>query len=65
MIQRRVSVFYKLTVFWTGIRFSENVNVRALKCEYDGKHQKLGENDDSETRKKFLQIAHLLVPNGV
>ena len=39
MIQRRVTVFYKLSIFWTAVRLSENLNVRAAKYRSDAKHQ--------------------------
>ena len=34
MINKRLPVFYKFAIFWTAIRFSEILNVRALKCDY-------------------------------
>ena len=33
---RRLTVFWKLVVFWAVIGFSENFTVKALKCNYDG-----------------------------
>ena len=39
MIQRRVTVFYKLSIFWTAVRLSDNLNVRAAKYRSDAEHQ--------------------------
>ena len=62
-----VTVFCKLAIFWAVIQFSKNFTVNAPKRNYDRKHQRttVGENEDSETRKNFSQIANLLVRKGV
>ena len=41
IIVRRLTVFwfFKLAMFWALIGFSENFNVKAPKCNYDGEHQ--------------------------
>ena len=42
-------MFYKLSIFWTAIRFSENLNVRAGKCRSDAKHP------ESRQKQKFYR----------
>ena len=37
---RRLTVFWKLVIFWAVIGFSENLTVKAPKCDYDEKHPK-------------------------
>ena len=32
-------MFYKLSIFWTAVRLSDNLNVRAAKYRSDAKHQ--------------------------
>ena len=43
-------MFYKFAIFLTAIRFSENLNVRAIKCDYKGKHQK------SRSKRRFIDV---------
>ena len=57
-------MFYKLSIFGTAIRFSENLNVRAAKCRSDAKRQNLGKNEDSYKCSSILQIEHLLFSSG-
>ena len=53
---RRLTVFWKTAIFWAVIGFTENFTVKALKADYDGSTRKQGQNKDSETCKKFVQI---------
>ena len=36
---RRLTVFWKLVIFWAGIGFGENFTVKAPNCDYDVDHQ--------------------------
>ena len=36
---RRLTVFWKLVIFWAVIGFSENFTVKAPKCNYHGKNK--------------------------
>ena len=38
IIMRRLTVFWKLVMFWAVIGFSENFNVKAPKCSYHGEN---------------------------
>ena len=40
IIERRLTVFWKLVIFWAVIGFRKNFTVKAPKADYDGKHQK-------------------------
>ena len=39
IIMRRLTVFWKLVMFWAEIGFSENFNVKAPKCNYHGENK--------------------------
>ena len=39
IIVRRLTVFWKLVIFWAVIGFSENFTVKTAKCDYDVDHQ--------------------------
>ena len=39
IIMRRLTVFWKLVMFWVVIAFSENFNVKAPKCNYHGENK--------------------------
>ena len=39
IIVRRLTVFWKLVIFWTVIGFSETFTVKTAKCDYDVDHQ--------------------------
>ena len=54
IIMRRLTFFCKLAILWAVIGFSKNFTVTARKCDYDAKHQKQGQNEDSETCKFFF-----------
>ena len=40
IIMRRLTVFFKLVMFWAGIRFSENFTLTDLKFHFDDKPHK-------------------------
>ena len=67
IIMRRLTVFFKLVIFWAGIGFSENLTLTALKFHFDDKlhEKKLHENDDSVAYDRILEICNLLGRNGV
>ena len=39
IILRRLTVFWKLVIFWAVIGFSENFTVKAKKCNYHGENK--------------------------
>ena len=39
IIMRRLTVFWKLVIFWAVIGFSENFTVKAPKCNYHGENK--------------------------
>ena len=40
IIMTRLTVFWKLVIFWAVMGFRENFTVKAPEDDYDGKHQK-------------------------
>ena len=65
IIVRRLTVFWKLVIFWAVIGFSENFTVKAPKCDYNVDHQIPSENDDLEACDRILEICNLFGRNGV
>ena len=39
IIMRRLTVFWKLVIFWAVIGFSGNFTVKAPKCKYHGENE--------------------------
>ena len=39
IILRRLTVFWKLVIFWAVMGFSKNFTVKAPKYDYDGEHE--------------------------
>ena len=65
MIQRRVTVFCKLAIFWDLMRLSKHFSVRAPKCRSNGNTIRVAEKDDLEASDSIFQIGHVLSQNGV
>ena len=65
MIQRRVTVFCKLAIFWDLMRLSKHFSVRAPMCCSDGNTIRVAEKDDLEASASIFQIGHVLSQNGV
>ena len=47
---RRLTVFWKTAIFWAVIGFWENFTVKALKADYDGKHQ------EARSKRRFRDV---------
>ena len=47
---RRLTVFWKTAIFWAVIEFRENFTVKALKADYDGKHQ------EARSKRRFRDV---------
>ena len=62
---RRLTVFWKLVIFWAVIGFSENFTVKAKKCNYHEKTKLLDESDDLAACDRILEICNLFGRNGV
>ena len=50
IIMRRLTVFWKTAIFWAVIEFRENFTVKALKADYDGKHQ------EARSKRRFRDV---------
>ena len=50
IIMRRLTVFWKTAIFWAVIGFRENFTVKALKADYDGKHQ------EARSKRRFRDV---------
>ena len=57
MIERRVTVFCKLAIFWDLMRLSKHFSVRAPMCCSDGNTIRVADS--------IFQIGHVLSQNGV
>ena len=47
---RRLTVFWKTAIFWAVIGFRDNFTVKALKADYDGKHQ------EARSKRRFRDV---------
>ena len=74
IILRRLTVFWKLVIFWAVIGFSKNFTVKAKKCNYHGENKIIRRKRWYKSKRfktvfeafdSILQIGHCFLRNGV
>ena len=62
---KRLTVFWKLVMFWAVIGFSANFTVKAPKCNHHGENKVTRWNDDLEACDRIFEIRNLFGRNDV